>query len=269
MRATIGALPLLVISACGGPGEAVVGTRANDPITEPTLFPDATETKAVQGEAFFALYERVVEEVSNPNPLDDTVVDSETHAIKRLKWTPGEPTYVEQLCHTWGNEVFGTTWSFAEDFAEKRGLLQRPVGGSSTGLQAGPYVDLLGTDVQSGALPEEPGDPGVVDTDQDGNPGVTVFVTNDPLGSGEVYLAQRSQTQLSGTWVEDGVGTGSIDTEVESSRLGVSEWWLGIPAPAGTPSPEKSFFVLMEVDAAMDCQAIFEARNEMGLTERL
>lgn len=237
------------------------------PIEDPAQIPEPPPQEA--DDEVFALYERVVEETDNPSPFDNDTADSETYALKRLVYTPGEGTYREQLCATWGNEVFGTTWSFADDFAERRGVLDRPVVQiDDLGFDAGPYVDLLGTDLEEGPLPVEVGDPGIVDTDEDGQPGMTVFIDNSLLGMGEVYIAQRSVTRLAGDWVDSDVLTGPIETSTESNTLDASTWWLRIQGPGNEPAPEKSFFVLQPIDPALSCADINQQAEAWGLTER-
>ncbi|MEM6931319.1 MAG: hypothetical protein AAF602_30595, partial [Myxococcota bacterium] len=244
------------LSACifGGGGDAPTseGRPLAGPDGEPIELPEAPPQDP--DDEVFALYERVVELASNPIPGNNNTRDSETYALKRLVHTPGEAVYREQLCATWGNEVFGVTWSFAADFPELRGIQERPlVTLDDQTFEAGPYPDLLGTDVETGPLPDDPDDPGVVDLDQDGEPGVTVFI-DGPI-SGETYIAQRSTTALRGDWVEADTATGPIDTEVESNTLGASNILLRIDPPT-EPQPDKSFFVLMRIDPELDCAAI-------------
>ncbi len=264
-------LPLRFVSLCSlsacffGPDDPTPARVAGPNGTIPTL-PEAPPQDP--DDEVFALYERVVEATENPSPFSSDTRDSETYALKRLVWTPGAEVYREQLCATWGNEVFGTTWSFVADFPERRGILERPlVVLDDERFEAGPYPDLLGTDVASGPLPEEPDDPGVVDTDGDDQPGVTVFIDNDFV-SGEVYIAQRSVTALRGDFVDADTATGPIDTETESNTLDASNALLRLQGPGNEPQPDKSFFVLMRIDPGLDCATIDREADDWGLTER-
>ena len=239
----------------------------NGPDDLEATIPEAPTDQTPEDEVF-ALYERVVEATENPSPFSNDVVDSETYALKRLVYTSGDDVYREQLCATWGNEVFGTTWSFVPDFPERRGILERPVVQlDDDGFEAGPYADLLGTDVESGPLPEEPDDPGVVDMDDDGNPGVTVFIDN-AIVSGQVYIAQRSTTTLRGSWVDADTATGPFETVTESNTLDASNALLRLQGPGNEPQPDKSFFVLMRIEPTLDCAAIDEQAEAWGLLER-
>lgn len=246
------------------------------PVVPPETFPEAPDEPEPTGSTtdgpemqVYALYERNVEAVSNPNPLESTTADGITHSIKRIVFQEGDASYDEQLCLAWGNEVFGTTWAFAPDFPTQRGILQRPfqmVPGKT--FEAGPFLDLLGTDLTSGALPTEPDEPGVVDTDEDGEPGHTMFITNNTLGQGEVYIVQRSSTVLSGEFVDSFRATGSVATDTESNTVDASTWWLDLQGPANAPNPEASFFVLLRVNPEMDCEAIYEDRESLALMVR-
>ncbi len=254
-------------------GCALESTLGTEPVEAPESFPEAPEvvSEPVDSGApppevrVYALYERVVEEVENPSPLESGTADGLTHAVKRLVWQVGASTYQEQLCATWGNKVFGTTWSFVADFAEQRGILDRVATITDDQFVAGPYLDLLGTDVQSGPLPVQTDDPGVVDSDGDGLPGVTLFIANDTLGSGELYVAQRSTTTLTGTWRDSFHASGSIAAEAETSNLDATTWWLNLEGPPNTPRPEKNFFNVVRIDEALDCEGIYLQREELGL----
>ena len=68
-------------------------------------------------------------------------------------------------------------------------------------------------------LPTSENDPRVFDQDEDGLPGVTVFVTG--LVSGEIYLIQRTIT-MEGL-LEDGRISGLVDWSINEQILGADE----------------------------------------------
>ena len=248
-----------------------VGTRST-PIEEPETFPEAPDTDTGEptteapATVVYALYERNAETVQDPNPLNNNTAQGLTHSIKRVVWEEGSGTYQEQLCLTWGNEVFGTTWAFADGFAAQRGILERPVDiEPGVRFEAGPYLDLLGTDLETGELPTTPDEPGVVDTDKDSLPGHTIYINNNVMGDGEVYVVQRSDTTLSGTWVDSFRATGPVVADTESNTIDASTWWLNLQGPANSPDPASSYFVLLRVNPDMDCQAIYEDRESLDL----
>ena len=190
---------LAFLVACGGQEETQAPAQIT-PIEPPETFPEPVPDEP--GDEVFAMYERIVEEVANPSPLESGTANAETHAVKRLVWKAGTATYQEQLCATWANEVFGTLWSFPPGFVDRQPVVERSVRSSDEGFdfEGGPHIDLLGTDVSEGRLPTEPDDAGVIDEDADGKPGVTVLIDNNLLGSGEVYVVQRSTSRLRGLW---------------------------------------------------------------------
>lgn len=251
----------------------LVGT-ASTPVQEPETFPEAPDdtaepTKEAPQTIVFALYERIAEIVTDPNPVSNNTAEGLTHAIKRVVWQEGAATYAEQLCLVWSNEVFGTTWWFAEGFAAQRGILERPVQlepGAS--LDAGPYLDLFGTDLETGNLPTTSKEPGVVDTDLDGAPGHTIYIHNNVMGDGEVHLVQRTSTRLLGEWVDSFRASGPLVADTESNTIDATTWWLNLQGPANQPDPAGSYFVWLRVNPAMDCEAIYEDRDSLDLMVR-
>ena len=242
--------------------------------TDPTTTLDPGDRTAVEPLVLvYAMFEQTVEERVNPSPVNNDTADAITYAVKRLVWEEGAGAYDEQLCVTWGNEVFNSTWSLVSDFATQRGILERPVAhdtgthGAGT-FTVGQFTDLLGTTVAQGPLPADADDSGVVDTDADGNPGVTVFVSHRTFGDGESYFLERVFVTLSGEWVEPTVATGSLVSVAQTVTLENSTWWLGLGNDDGTLQTDDSWFQMIEVDPAMDCAAIYDDREELGLFDR-
>jgi len=97
-----------------------------------------------------------------------------------------------------------------------------------------------------GPLPEKPASPNVIDTDQDGQPGVTVLVEAPLVGKGEVWLAQVGHTRVVGKGNENQIqGTVSVP-EMDSHVLGASNAML-LHAPTVTFDPHRSFFSMTRV----------------------
>jgi hypothetical protein len=76
----------------------------------------------------------------------------------------------------------------------------------------------------TGAMPElgEAKHPGLADTDEDGKAGVTVDVDISLLGLQQLYVAQRSKTDLVATWQEDGSLYGEPTVTMEQSTVGAT-----------------------------------------------
>lgn len=100
-------------------------------------------------------------------------------------------------------------------------------------------------------LPRKPGDATVYDQDRDGHPGVTVVV--DGIVSGEIYVAQRSWTRLSGTMVgREGFG-GRLEHGSEQNILQATSSMLDDP-PDQKPLPSKSWFRMTRLSDDATCK---------------
>lgn len=107
-------------------------------------------------------------------------------------------------------------------------------------------------DPDNDPLPTEPDDPRVVDLDRDGNPGLTVLSTG--LIDGEIYIVQRSRSQLDGRLRDDTLD-GSIEWLVEDAVLGADNPVLATAVPI-EPDLEASAIRTTRIDAEVDCAAI-------------
>jgi len=120
-------------------------------------------------------------------------------------------------------------------------------------------IELQGVNLADPAndeLPDDPLDERVIDQDEDGHPGMTVFLTG--IVSGELYVIQRTFTELAGTVdVETGTGLGSITWSSQQRTLGSTPATLAQFAPDdGTPSAAESVFRMRRVESNTDCPTI-------------
>jgi hypothetical protein len=111
-----------------------------------------------------------------------------------------------------------------------------------------PLLDELPTDINDGRI---------FDQDDDGLPGVTVFVSG--LISGQINLIQRTITQLSGQFDEDKI-TGLIRWTIDEQILGSDQELLAMGAPI-TPNIDatRSVFELIRIPSNFDCDALIDA----------
>jgi hypothetical protein len=100
-------------------------------------------------------------------------------------------------------------------------------------------------------LPTRANDPRVVDQDKDGKPGVTIRVAG--IVSGEIYVAQRSWTSLSGKLQAPGLFKGRIEFGNEQHILGATSWFLKHP-PGANPVPDRSAFHLVRMGRSARCR---------------
>lgn len=106
---------------------------------------------------------------------------------------------------------------------------------------------------ESETLPQSDTDHRVVDTDDDGHPGITIRVSG--LVSGKLYLVQRAWDRYSGRMTDEGHFTGTVDWHVEQSVLGSNSIFLG-SSPAAEPHPDdqKSHFTMVRIPDDASCQ---------------
>lgn len=117
-----------------------------------------------------------------------------------------------------------------------------------------PQTLVLGarlTEKESEPLPSELNDKRITDDDGDGKPGVTVHVSG--LVDGEIYLVQRSTSQLEGYATKSGFH-GRIRFSNEQKILEATNKVLKRD-PGARPDPSRSEFILHRVNAPIDCKA--------------
>jgi hypothetical protein len=104
-------------------------------------------------------------------------------------------------------------------------------------------------------LPTEAGAAGEVDSDRDGNPGVTVNVAG--AVSGSVYVAQRSIINLRGRERNDRRIEGLWESNDQQVVLGASNGILNRAVEnRRDPDAARSFFIMVPIDDDWDCSDI-------------
>jgi hypothetical protein len=200
---------------------------------------------------------------TDPSPFGSSQEALAVTSFLLVTWerTGTEVTWDETLCGLRSNEVFGTTTSYPAAFVASVPLYTRTatLDAETTGASfaAGPFIDVIGADLPdptTSPLPTSAADSTVVDADGDGNPGITVEVDQNLLGSGEVYVAQRLEQTLSGTVTGPDRIEGFVTGVREQVVLGASAGWLETPVEEQPdPDPSHSFFILQGADPATDC----------------
>lgn len=100
-------------------------------------------------------------------------------------------------------------------------------------------------------LPRRPADETVHDQDRDGHPGVTIAI--EGIVDGEIYVAQRSWTALSGSQVGREGFAGRLYHDSEQSILEATSSMLDDP-PEQRPLPAKSWFRMTRLGEAASCK---------------
>ncbi|MEM6927516.1 MAG: hypothetical protein AAF602_11345 [Myxococcota bacterium] len=112
-------------------------------------------------------------------------------------------------------------------------------------------IDHVGYDpALADRIPRRPDDAGVLDSDGDGFPGVTVNVRVPLIGSADVYVVQRASMRLVGDVAPDGSVTGRIEVDTLEQRTLTASHFMFKGSPELEPLPEESWFVMRPTDSA-------------------
>lgn len=128
------------------------------------------------------------------------------------------------------------------------------------------YVELHGLtldDPVNDAMPGDPEDPRILDLDNDGNPGLTIFITG--LIDGALYVVQRARSTLDGTILSAHRIEGQMLWEQEQVVLGSDNPILAENHPETWVDPvkENSYFIMIRVDDDWGCEQILSASADL------
>ena len=133
--------------------------------------------------------------------------------------------------------------------------LSRPFSPTPVGIELG--------DPFNESLPTDPNDPRIVDSDGDGNPGITVTIKVSDAISGELYIARREIFSYEGTLVGPDRIEGVVIDESEQLVIGASQPMFNVERTdwGQHPDPNKSPMLLVRVDESWDCDRLAAERD--------
>ena len=112
-------------------------------------------------------------------------------------------------------------------------------------------------------LPTDPKDPRVLDWDKDGKPGMTISVTGS-VGAGDMYIIQRTWTELKGSSYVTEAIDGTITWDVDQVLLDATNPLMKMmPDPTATTDPAKNYFRHRKIDAALTCAEIIAQQDTL------
>jgi hypothetical protein len=121
-----------------------------------------------------------------------------------------------------------------------------------------PFTQIIGGDLSDPAapLPENPDDPGVIDEDQDGNPGVTVVLTG--IVTGDAYVISRRVSTISAVSTAADRMSGLLDFEAQENILASNPETIKALGPVVVPNPDAclSTVELVRVADDADCATL-------------
>ncbi|MHC5109791.1 MAG: hypothetical protein ACYTHJ_07935 [Planctomycetota bacterium] len=223
----------LCLVGCSNPQPWPESPLYDPPSNDPNWKAPANKEEAMEAMAGrYAHYDVVAYDGVTPNgPLSTFVI---TYGFTDLVIENGELVEYDRFCHAEqkANQDFVTTFSdeatqailprsavvdvYDEDGAWK---ILRPATPTLIGVDGDPELPL----------PMDPDSPLINDDDNDGKPGVTVFVTLFGVIEGEIYIARREIFQNDMTLYSDGSLQGSVIDDSEQLVIGASLEILNVP----------------------------------------
>ena len=247
------------------PESPLYGTPSNDPNWEAPASKEEA-MKAMAGH--YAHYDVVAYDGETPNgPLSTFVI---SYGFTDLVIENGELVEYDCFCHAEqkANQDMVTTFpdeatqailprSAIVDVYEENGAwkIWRPATPTLIGIDGNPDVPLS----------MDPNDPLINDDDNDGKPGVTVFVKLLGLIEGEIYLARREIFQNDLTLYSDGSLRGSVIDDSEQLVVGASLDILNTPNdPDQWGDPGLNPIILIPVSDDIDtCEELMANRDSL------
>lgn len=125
----------------------------------------------------------------------------------------------------------------------------------------------IGVDLEDPAndpLPTDPGDPRIVDDDDDGNPGVTAHITAPGGNEGDLFLARREIFAYEVDLQQDDSLVGSVTDRSEQLVIGATNpMFMNAGQWEQVPDPSKSPIILVPVERDWDCGKLMAERDEL------
>ena len=254
-----------------GPAQTADAGSAGNPDAGSSNSPDASEPSVEL--VRYAMKAVSAVQQRNPSPLGNEEVQVVTTQYMLVDGERRDEQLIwnETLCRIATSEAryrFGirASTTYPEAFVEHFPVFERQAEWTQGGeFQAGPLVSVVGAELANpltDSLPSEAGAAGEVDSDQDGNPGVTVNVGG--AVSGSVYVVQRSIISLRGRERDNGRVEGFWQAEDEQVVLAASSNILMTQVERRRdPDPEASYFVMVPVESDWSCRQINEAGDDL------
>ena len=207
----------LGLTGCSSPKPWPESPLYEAPENDPAWVAPATEQEAMEAMVgHYAHYDVVAYEGETPNgPLSTFII---SYGFTDLVIEDGELVEYDSFCHAEhkANQNFTTEFP---DAATQAIVPHRPATPTLIGIDGDPDLPLS----------MDPADPLINDDDNDGKPGVTVFIKLFGLIDGELYIARREIFQNDLTLYSDGTLQGTVTDDSEQLVVGASRRILNVP----------------------------------------
>lgn len=264
------ALPLalgLLSAGCSSPKPWPESPLYEAPANDPAWVRPATREEAMAAMAGrYAHYDIVAYEGDTPNgPLSTFII---SYGFTELVIEDGELVEYDSFCHAEhkANQNFVTEFPDAatQAIVPRRAVVEVYEEGGEWKLYRPATPTLIGIDGDPDApLSMDPKDPLINDDDNDGKPGVTVFVKLFGLIDGELYIARREIFENNVTLYSDGSLRGTVTDRSEQLVVGASLRILNVPNnPDQWPDLGLSPLILVPIPDDVDtCDELMANRD--------
>jgi hypothetical protein len=259
----------LVLVGCSTPLPWPESPLYETPSNDPNWEPPTNKQEAMEAMAgHYAHYDVVAYDGETPNgPLSTFVI---SYGFTDLAIENGELIQTDRFCRAEqkANQDLVTTFpdeatqaiqppSALVDVYEENGAwkIWRPPTPTRIGIDGDPNVPLS----------MDPNDPLINDDDNDGKPGVTVFVELFGLIEGEIYLARREIFSNDLTLYSDGSLRGTVVDDSEQLVVGASLDILNVPNdPDQWDDPGLNPIILVPIPDDLDtCDELMANRDSL------
>ncbi len=259
----------LACSGCTGPLPWPESPLYELPVNDPDWQPPANKEEAIEVMAgHYAHYDIVAYQGATPNgPLSTFII---SYGFTDLRIEDGELVQYDRFCHAEqkANQDFVSTFpDEATQAIQPRSTVVdvREVDGDWT-LFRPATPTLIGVDGNpDDPLTMDPNDPLINDDDNDGRPGVTVFVMLFGFIEGEIYIARREIFQNDVTLFSDGSLRGTVIDDSEQFVIGASLAILNAPNnPDQFRDPGLNPLILIPIPDEIDtCEELIANRDSL------
>jgi hypothetical protein len=259
----------LWLAGCSSPKPWPASPLYETPANDPNWEPPATRDEALAAMAGrYAHYDIVAYAGDTPNgPLSTFVI---SYGFTELILEDGELVEYDRFCHAEhkANQPFETTFPDAATQAilPRRAVVEvyqedgvwklfRPATPTLIGIGGDPDLPLS----------MDPNDPLINDDDNDGKPGVTVFLKLFGLIKGEIYIARREIFESDLALYSDGSLHGTVIDDSEQLVIGASLGILNTPNnPDQWDDPGLNPIILIPIPDDCDtCEELMANRDAL------
>lgn len=236
---------------------------------------DAVAGDAAGGEVvetsteYYAFWQQARRLAKNPSPFGETWQESRTTSIGLVKvdWQGSQGAAYSHTCAVTSNPAFSSQMTYPAAFINALAVGPLPLQRTADTVEQLPSTTWLGLKAgYTGALPGV-GDgkhSAIVDADNDGNPGATVYIDAPILGKQAIYVVQRNTSDWKAARDVDASLHPLPNAKMEQVTVGATNSIL-VAEDVGKPLPGVAPVELhwRPVEANLTCAALVAKAKEL------